>query len=119
MNSIETDDETMKQVVADFKSLYGLLTPSEKAYIDNLKSSAKDGVYFRDSLTSEVLRLSAAVQPEITRDTMECITKSLSVAQLTELKTAFENKLGESVMPKPQLFGQKNKNNSDNKEFSI
>ncbi len=90
-----------------------------KAYIDNLKSSAKDGVYFRDSLTSEVLRLSAAVQPEITRDTMECITKSLSVAQLTELKTAFENKLGESVMPKPQLFGQKNKNNSDNKEFSI
>ncbi len=36
MNSIETDDETMKQVVADFKSLYGLLTPSEKAYIDNL-----------------------------------------------------------------------------------
>ena len=36
MNSIETDDETMKQVVADFKSLYSLLTPSEKAYIDNL-----------------------------------------------------------------------------------
>jgi hypothetical protein len=36
MNSIETDDETMKQVVADFKSLYGLLTPSEKAYIDKL-----------------------------------------------------------------------------------
>ena len=91
-----------------------------KEYIENLKSSAKDGVYYRDSLTCEVLRLSAAVQPEISRDTMECITKNLSVAQLGELRTAFENKLGESVMPKPQLFSQKNKTNADsNKEFSI
>ena len=51
---------------------------------------------------------------------MECITKNLSVVQLNELKTAFENKLGESFMPKPQLFGTKNKKNSENnREFSI
>ena len=43
-------------------------------YIDSLKQSAKDGVYYRDSLTSEVLRLSAAVQPGISRETMESVT---------------------------------------------
>jgi|GEM_PF-55785 len=46
------------------------------SYIDELKKSAADGVYYRDSLTSEVLRLSAVVQPDISRETMESVAKS-------------------------------------------
>ena len=122
--SVKRKEVTMEEILKRLEKSGGITLGEKereklKDYIENLKSSAKDGAYFRDSLTSEVLRLSAAVQPEISRDTMECITKSLTVAQLTELKTAFENKLGGSVIPKPQLFGSKNKDNSDNKEFSI
>lgn len=60
------------------------------SYIDELKKSAADGVYYRDSLTSEVLRLSAVVQPDISRETMESVAKSMSVVQLKEFKNAFE-----------------------------
>lgn len=56
------------------------------SYIDELKKSAADGVYYRDSLTSEVLRLSAVVQPDISRETMESVAKSMSVVQLKEFK---------------------------------
>ena len=123
--SAKRKEITMEEILKRFEKTGAVtLGDNERAklrdYIDNLKVSAKDGVYYRDSLTSEVVRLSAAVQPEISRDTMECITKTLSVVQLNELKTAFENKLGEGFMPKPQLFGTKNKKNSEsNREFSI
>lgn len=122
---VKRKEVTMEEILKSLEKSGGITLGEKerlklKDYIENLKSSAKDGVYFRDSLTSEVLRLSAVLQPEISRDTMECVTKSLTVAQLTELKTAFENKLGGSVIPKPQLYGSKNKQKSDsNKEFSI
>lgn len=94
------------------------LSPQEctklASYIDGLKQSAKDGVYYRDSLTAEVLRLSAAVQPDISRDTMECIAKSMTVAQLNEFKTAFEKKKNEAIKPVPQLY-----NNSKNSENAV
>lgn len=88
-------------------------------YIDNLKISAKDGVFYRDSLTSEVIRLSAVVQPNISRETMESVAKSMTVAQLKEFKTAFEKeKL--SAVPMPQLFSDKNKNKTaSNGQFKI
>lgn len=90
-----------------------------KGYIDNLKLSAKDGVYYRDSLVSEVIRLSASAQPGVSRDTMESITKSLSAAQLNELKTAYEKQLAKADLPKPQLFGGQNRQTTDNRQFSI
>ena len=82
-------------------------------YIDSLKQSAKDGVYYRDSLTSEVLRLSAAVQPGISRETMESVTKGMSVAQLKEFKTAFEKQRAELIPVAPQLYTEKKSTKSD------
>ena len=90
------------------------------SYIDNLKQSAKDGVYYRDSLTGEVLRLSAVVQPDISRETMETVAKQMTVAQLKEFKTAFEKKKNESVVPVVQLYNDKNKNKTEsNGQFKI
>lgn len=90
------------------------------SYIGNLKHAAKDGVYYRDSLTADVLRLSAIVQPDISRETMESIAKSMTVAQLKEFKTAFEKKKNESVVPVPQLYNDKNKNKTvSNGQFKI
>ena len=123
--SLKRKEVTMEEIMKRLEKQGGLnLDDGEReklcAYIKNLKSSAKDGVYYRDSLSAEVLRLSAAVQPEVSRETMDCIAKSLSVAQLDELKRAFEKKLGNSVMPKPQLYTSKSKKDSQsNREFSI
>ena len=82
-------------------------------YIDSLKQSVKDGVYYRDSLTSEVLRLSAAVQPGISRETMESVTKGMTVAQLKEFKTAFEKQRAELIPVTPQLYTEKKSTKSD------
>ena len=89
-------------------------------YIDSLKQSAKDGVYYRDSLTAEVLRLSAAVQPEVSRDTMECVAKTMTVAQLKEFKTAFEKQRAASIVPAPQLYSEKKNSTAvRNGQFTI
>ena len=90
------------------------------SYIDGLKSSAADGVYYRESLTNEVLRLSAVVQPDISRDTMESVAKGMSLAQLREFKNAFE-KRADSLLPSvPQLYKQKNDTTADlNGNFKI
>lgn len=88
-------------------------------YIDKLKKSAGDGVYYRDCLTSEVLRLSAAVQPGISRETMESVTKGMTVRQLNEFKNAFEKQLRESFSPKPQLYKSENKKAVSNGQFTI
>ena len=82
-------------------------------YIDSLKQSAKDGVYYRDSLTTEVLRLSAAVQPGISRETMESVTKGMTVAQLKEFKTAFEKQRAEIIPAAPELYTEKKSTKSD------
>lgn len=81
-----------------------------KNYIGGLKQSASDGVYYRDSLTAEVLRLSAVVQPDVSRDTMESIAKSMTVAQLKEFRAAFEKQKNSSFSPTPQLYSEKNTN---------
>lgn len=87
-----------------------------KEYVDNLKQLAKDGVYYRDSLSSEVIRLSATVQPDISRETMESIVKSMTVAQLNEFKSAFLKQKNESFAPTPQLYSSKN--NNDNTDIN-
>lgn len=90
------------------------------SYIDGLKQSAKDGVFYRDSLIADVLRLSASVQPEISRETMESVAKSMTVAQLNEFKTAFEKKKNEAFSATPQLYSEKNKNKTAvNGQFRI
>lgn len=90
------------------------------SYIDGLKQSAKDGVFYRDSLIADVLRLSASVQPEISRKTMESVAKSMTVAQLNEFKTAFEKKKNEAFSAAPQLYSEKNKNKTAlNGQFRI
>lgn len=90
------------------------------SYIDGLKRSAKDGVFYRDSLIADVLRLSASVQPEISRETMESVAKSMTVAQLNEFKTAFEKKKNEAFSATPQLYSEKNKNKTAvNGQFRI
>lgn len=124
IKSVYGKENSMEKILKRLEAKKGLTLSEHDCekladYIEGLKKSAKDGVYYRDSLTSEVLRLSASVQPEISRDTMECVTKGMSVAQLNEFKNAFEKKLSESFAPVPQLYNDKKKNAVLNGQFTI
>ena len=111
----ENDMETILKALEEKQGFTLSGSDCEKllGYIGSLKQSAKDGIYYRDSLTAEVLRLSAAVQPDISRDTMESVTKAMSVAQLKEFKTAFEKQKQKTYAPAPQLAGVKEKTGTE------
>ena len=78
-------------------------------YVQKLRHSAADGVYYRETLSADVLRLSAAVQPDISRETMESVMKGMTVAQLREFRSAFEKQRAAKIGTAPQLYREKNK----------
>ncbi len=111
-------EEKMEQIIKKLAEGNGALLSEKDCrklsdYIAGLKQSAKDGVFYRESLTAEVLRLSAAVQPEISRETMECVAKSLNISQLKEIKSAFEKQKHQEFAPVPQLISRQSKKQTE------
>ncbi len=111
LKSIE-NNEAVTLTKADSKSL--------NDYIEGLKKQAADGVFYRGSLVSDVLKYSAVSEPEISRSTMESITKSLSIEELRELKNVYKSKARKKLPPVVQLAPQKSEaKTNENKEFKI
>lgn len=90
-----------------------------KDYVNALKKQAAEGAMYRNALIADVLKYSAIVQPEISRKTMENVTKSLSIEELRELRHAYSKKSKDFLPPKPQLFREKTEKNNTNTEFKI
>ena len=88
-------------------------------YFGSLKKQAADGAVYRNSLIAEVLKYSAIVQPEISRTTMETVTKSLGVEELKEIKDAYSKKAADFLPPSPQLIAKKTTTKKTNTEFRI
>ena len=80
-----------------------------------LEKKAADGEFYRDSLLKEVKGLCAVVFPEIGSETLHCISETLSVRQLDELKKAFEAKASDILPIKPQLVRSNPAVSSDSK----
>lgn len=70
----------------------------------NLKSDALQGKYYRNRVINDVMALSAAAMPELSEETIKCITANMNIEQLDELKKAFEKKASRVFPIKPQLF---------------
>ena len=70
----------------------------------NLKSDALQGKYYRSRVINDVMTLSAAAMPELSEETIKCITANMNIEQLDELKKAFEKKASRVFPIKPQLF---------------
>lgn len=70
----------------------------------NLKSDALQGKYYRSRVINDVMALSAAAMPELSEETIKCITANMNIEQLDELKKAFEKKASRVFPIKPQLF---------------
>lgn len=124
IKSVYGKDEGMEGIIKQLEGGSAVLGSAQceklLGYISGLKKSAADGEHYRQSLTSEVLRLSTAVQPDISRETMESVTKGLSIAQLKEFKAAFERKFNAELAPLPQLAPKfSEKNTASNGQFTI
>lgn len=89
-------------------------------YIDGLRKQAADGALYRGSLVRDILRYSAVSEPDISRKTVESITKSLSVEELREVRDAYKAKASKKLPPVVQLVPQKSEAKSnENTEFKI
>lgn len=79
-----------------------------------LTQKANDGEIYRRQLMQEVEKFMSIVLPEIKNETVEEMTKSMTVEQLKELSIAFEKKAAEVIPIKPQLFRTEEKKTNDN-----
>ncbi|MDP4119463.1 MAG: hypothetical protein Q8876_00180 [Bacillota bacterium] len=91
------------------------------AEIAELQNLAKDGQAYKNELQNEVIRLSAIVQPEITKKTIESVTDKLNIDELKEFKKAYEAKSADFLPPRPQINAhkQEQKQLTKNNEFRI
>lgn len=110
MKSLSTG-ESVTLCVEDAKRLY--------EHISGLEKRAKLGDEYRQELESEVLRLSAVAQPEISVGTMKCALKGLSLTQLREFVEVYRKRAEGDILPKAQLAPKKTCTPAGNKEFRI
>lgn len=117
-------EKTMTDIIKSIENSEAV-TLSEKdskllnKYINGLKKQAADGVIYRNSLITDVLKYSAIVQPEISKKTMESVVKQLDIQELKEFRLAYMKKSEEFLPGKPQLFNEKANKTNTNTEFKI
>lgn len=90
-------------------------------YIENLRKKSLDGEFYKDELKNEVLKLSAAVQPELDIQVMKNVADKLNIKELKSFRDSFKSKLLKSFPSKPQ-FAKENNNHTFkdlNQEFKI
>ena len=86
--------------------------------LQSLREKATIGERYREELKSEVLRLSAALQPELEIGVMKSICEKVSVEELKSLKKAFKTKLSKILPAKPQFSPEKPElSGSENTQF--
>ena len=81
---------------------------------DSLEKRASDGDHYRSVLIKDVNILAALTIPQLGRDTLDSITKALSVKQLDELK-----KSGMTVNENPDIDSFKEATRSVYTDFEI
>lgn len=88
--------------------------------IKNLKEQAQAGNFYKEELKSEMLRLSAMVQPEISLSLMKSVAEKMTVDQLKSFRDCFKAKLATLIPSKPQFTPEKKElPKNQNTEFKI
>lgn len=88
--------------------------------IDELERLAKEGKEYYEELKSEVMRLCALTQPEISSEVMNSVTSKMDISELKAFKKAFELKTNEILPAKPQLTSiKREKTGQKNKDFKM
>lgn len=88
--------------------------------ISDLKEKAKIGSCYKEDLKSEMLKLSAIVQPEINTQVMKSVAEKLSIDELKSFRNFFKSKLSEVIPIKPQFSSEPSQTQkTQNTQFKI
>lgn len=71
--------------------------------IESLREKAEIGDFYKEELKSEVIKLSAAVQPEVSLNLMKSVAEKLSINELKSFRDSFKSRLSQLIPSKPQL----------------
>jgi hypothetical protein len=88
-------------------------------YINSLEKEANDGRCYREGLMNDVKRFALLSKCGISTGTMESIVKSLSVQELSELRTIYEKQASSHLPLKPQTYVEQRESKADFKKFTI
>jgi len=89
------------------------------AGIARMKSSAEDGMAYREELTGAVLKAGMTALPAIEGEALAAICSALGVTQLRALKSAFEPAAAAALPLKPQLAAQAPPDTAANEFFKF
>lgn len=81
-------------------------------YVSSLQKKADVGQVYFNELKSEVIKLSAIVQPDIDLSVMKSVIDKMSVLELKSFKECYKARMSEVVPVRPQLVSEE----CDNKE---
>jgi hypothetical protein len=118
-------DIKMEDIVKSLGSGQNItLSESESAQlfdlIKNLEEKASVGDFYKEELKSEVIKLSAIVQPEISLSLMKSVVGKLSIEELKSFKNSFKAKLSSIIPAKPQFTPEKTElPKNQNTQFKI
>ena len=68
-----------------------------------LEELAQEGKQYREELRRDVVRMSAAVQPELSAQVMEGLSKRMTLEELRTFRKAYASKMQDVLSPVPQL----------------
>ena len=119
------DEFTMNEILKSLNQGEAVTLSIEESrrladYLARLEKRAVQGDRYREELESEVLRLAAVIQPEITEKTMRKSVSGLDVAELREFLAAYKKKAEKKMFSAVMVSAkEKSENTADNNEFSI
>lgn len=122
---LSKEDTPMDQLINLFKegkdcTLSG--SQSLKLYHawQELEELAQEGRQFREELRRDVVRMSAAIQPELSASIMEGLSKRMTLEELKTFRKAYAVKMQNVLSPVPQLSTRTEKGErGSNQQFLI
>ena len=88
--------------------------------IESLREKAEIGNFYKEELKNEVIKLSAAVQPEVSLNLMKSVAEKLSIHELKSFRDSFKSRLSQIIPSKPQLSAETSASSPNlNTQFKI
>ena len=104
----EAGDTKVEDIIKSLNSGESLTLSKQQSQklfslIESLREKAEIGDFYKEELKSEVIKLSAAVQPEVSLDLMKSVAEKLSINELKSFRDSFKSRLSQLIPSKPQL----------------
>lgn len=118
-------EENMSETLDIIKSassgveLSALQVKALKEQIETLERESEDAKNYRNFLKSEIYKYALIVMPDACTKEFLCGCESMNAKQLESFRNGLQKQAEQVIPPTVQLKGQKSKNTTDNKAYTI